>query len=512
MRPAIPGAAVPPRAADMLDSRPAPAVATAWRWALWLARFVAALLAAALVARGLYFVWLAAAYIRWPYESTFGEGTLLAEALRLEGGVVAGLRAIYGPLAPDRFIAGNYPPLFIALWALKPGPAAFPTGRLLSIGAGVVAALAGAATVYVTAPGPRPTRAIGAFLGAGALLCTLPVLQQLGVAKPDMVALALVACGLALFETLPSRRGAALAGIVFALALLTKQSAGFGLAAATLASLGRRPRQTVPLVGAAAATLLATLGGLFLVAGPSLYDHLVRFNVRSWHASQAWRFTERFTTLHWSLLTVALAVGAWSLVKRRDSAYAFYPFVALGVLPTAGSDGGGRLYYLELCLAMAIAAGLAVSYLLASRQRAAVPAAVATLLLLGLFTRTAYSEFRLGRYVPAPRTSDGGRIYLQLMRLDGTSDPVLSEEPGLVAMRRRDVIIDDSYLADVLRRRGLWDNAQIVAAVAEEQYNAIFVRDTNEEILRARWGNAFVDALLAHYRDAGDATFVPRSR
>lgn len=83
---------------------------------------------------------------------------------------------------------------------------------------------------------------------------------------------------------------------------------------------------------------------------------------------------------------------------------------------------------------------------------------------------------------------------------------------GLPAMRGRGVIIDDSCLADPLRRRGIWANHASVTAVVAEQYNAIFVRSSDEGTLRARWGYASVDALLAHYRDAGDATFVPRSR
>lgn len=181
-------------------------------------------------------------------------------------------------------------------------------------------------------------------------------------------------------------------------------------------------------------------------------------------------------------------------------------------MPTAGSDGGGRLCYLEPCLGIPIAAGIAVSHLLASKQHGALPVVMLALLLLVLFTLTAYAEFRLGRYVPAPRAAAGGRIHPQLRRLNLTPDPVLAEEAGLEAMRRRDVTVDDSYLASVLCRRGLWDNNQIVSAVATERYNAIFVRRTGEEILRAPRGNAFVDALLAHYRDAGDATFVPQSR
>lgn len=501
------GAGAAPPAARNLSSTDAP-----WRIARFALLACAYFVALLLVARGLYYVWLATAYVRWPYESTFGEGTLLAEASLLEQGPLSGLRAIYGPRLPDRFIAGNYPPLYLLLWALKAGPAAFPTGRALSILAGLATAAASASLVYCAAPGGAVTRVAGALLGGGTLLCTLPMLQQLGVAKPDMVALALVAWGLFAFEVFPGRRGIVVAGSLFALAILTKQSAGFGLIAAAVAAFMRRPRDVVTLLGAVLVTLALSLGGLFALAGPALYDHLVLSNIRIWHADRAWQFTARFITLHWPLLLVALAHGAWAVWARRGSALAYYPFVALAVLPTAGSEGGGRLYFLELCLALAVAVGLAVGSLLARTRRSTLPLSLAALALVALFTRTAYVEFTLGKYVPAPRLADGGRLYPQLLRLDRTPDPVLSEEPGLVAMRRRTVIIDDSFLADLMRRRGLWDNQGIVDAVIAERYNAIFVRTTDEAILRARWGDAFVDALLAHYREGGDATYLPRSR
>src|SRR5207248_7137531 len=128
------------------------------------------LLALALAARALYFFQAALALIRWPFEVIVGEGTMLHESRLLNDGVLGGLRALYGPQAPGRFLAGNYPPLYQLLWALKPGPPAFPTGRALALLAGVVVAVAGGGAVYAAARGSRALRGGTALLGAAAVM------------------------------------------------------------------------------------------------------------------------------------------------------------------------------------------------------------------------------------------------------------------------------------------------------------------------------------------------------
>ncbi|HEX6737902.1 MAG TPA: hypothetical protein VF310_06520, partial [Vicinamibacteria bacterium] len=115
-------------------------------------------LALLLAARALYYFSTTRALIAWPFEILPGEGTMLHESRLLNAGPVGGLRALYGPQTPDRFLAGNYPPLFLALWALKPGPPGLPGGRVLSLLASFAAAVAGGAAAYAAARGPRGLR------------------------------------------------------------------------------------------------------------------------------------------------------------------------------------------------------------------------------------------------------------------------------------------------------------------------------------------------------------------
>src|SRR3954454_19557324 len=206
------------------------------------------LLAVVMTARALYYGWTALELVRWPHETHNGEAVMLYESQLLGRDFLGGLRALYGPQPAGGFVAGNYPPLYLTLWALKPGPSAFPTGRGLSLLAGLVAAVAGGIAVYAALPGSRALRAGAGLLGGAAFICTIPVFQQISIAKPDMVALAFAACGLAIFELATGRRGYLLAGCCFGLALLTKQSIGLALAAAALAALRRGPRALLPLV------------------------------------------------------------------------------------------------------------------------------------------------------------------------------------------------------------------------------------------------------------------------
>jgi hypothetical protein len=517
-------------------------------------------LAALLAARAAYFLWMNLVIsVPWPFENVVGEATMLAESQLLERDRLEGLRALYGPQPEDRFIAGNYPPLYLLLWALKPGPSAFPTGRALSLLGGLLAAAAGAAAVYAALPGARPARLAAALLGPAAFICTVPVFQWMGVAKPDLVALGLAACGLALFELAPGRRfptalsagppperregslpappaarsaalraagrppagaagsGTVAAGVCFALALLTKQSVGFALAAALVAALRRGPRALLTLGLAVAGTLAAALGALWLLAGPSLFEHLVLYNLRDWSRGQFALATTKFLALHWPLLVPALAYAAWGLRARPRSALTYYPLTALPALATVGAEGAGPGYYGELCLAAGLGAALALGTLLGARPAPALGVVVlgaVVLALAGFYAFRAYTVFIPSAYGPAPPPQVRIDYQNQLLALvDAAPDPVLLEQGGFLAMRGRAPVVDDAWLGQVLRRAGRWDDGGIVAGLRERRYSLVVVRNAEERALRDKWGDAFVDALLANYdRPGPDAIFYPKGR
>ncbi len=500
------------------------AVSEATRRAQWtrggialrtLAQIAFACLALALAVRALYYVGVTFPRIAWPHESTGGEATMLYESALLDRNPLDGLRALYGPQAPDHFIAGNYPPLYIALWALDPGASSFITGRTISLFWGVVAAVAGGVAVWgaLRDRGTRLTRGAAAVLGGAAFICTVPVFQQLGIAKPDMMALGLAACGLACFEIAPNRRGAILAGLCFAAALLTKQSVGFALAAAGLASLRRGPRDAVALVVTVAAALGAGLGFLWLLAGPTVFDHLVLYNLRPWRQDRFESLNSKFIRLHWHLVVLGVGYGLWAIRGRGRSALTYYPFLTLVTFYTVGSEGGARNYYLELCLAAGLGAALAVGTLLGSRPTWTLPLGAGLLVVLGVYAVQAYTVFVIGQYVPEPPVAEGGRRNDILARADAAPDPILSDDVSYLAMRGRPAVIDDGFMAEHARREGYWNTAGVVAAIEARRYPLVLTsRSPDDEALRRAWGDVVVDALYANYVRSGPFSFVPQPR
>ena len=473
------------------------------------------ILALLLTARAAYYLWTAVAMVTWPHEAHNGESTMLHESQLLGQNLIGGLRALYGPQPADGFIAGNYPPLCFLLWALKPGPSAFPTGRGLSLLAGLVAALAGGDAVWRVLPGRQALRIAAGALGGALFICTIPVFQQLGIAKPDMVALAFAACGLALFERATGWRGALLAGSVFGLALLTKQSIGLAFVAAALAALRRGPRILLPFLAGASVTFGIVIGALWLLAGNTLFSHLLLYNTRPWRDDRFESLNSKFLVQHWPILVPALAYAAWGIWKRGKSALTYYPLTALVVLVTVGAEGGARNYYVELCLAIGLGAALALGSTLGAKQLRPVllGASVVLILLLGFYANRTYTSFIIGQYVPTPPVQDGGELNALLAITDATPDPILTDSISFLAIRNRPVVIDDDFLAMIVRDKGRWQTDGIVAALQARRYPLVLTaKYLADDELRRAWGNAVVDALYANYDRTSPETFVPKKR
>ena len=471
------------------------------------------ILALLLMARALYYAWNTVSIVRWPHEAHGGETTMLYESQLLSAGPLDGLRALYGPQRDDRFLAGNYPPVYIALWASEPGPSGLPTGRALSLLGGLVAAVAGGFAVFAALrreakPGLRLWAGV---LGGATFICTVPVFQQIAIAKPDMTALAFAACGLAAFEFSTGRRGYILAGLCFGLGLLTKQSIGFALAAALVAALRRDRQAFLTLATTVAATLFVVLGALWLITGPSLFEHLVSYNTRPWRDDRFESLNEKFLLLHWPILVPALTHSLWGLYARGRSALTYYPLFALAVLLTVGAEGGARNYYIELCLAAGLGLGLALATLLNSRAAALLPVSAVVLVIAAFYAQQSYTLFIRGLYVPEPPLKDGTFLNATLAIADSAPDPVLSDDINYLAIRNRPAVLDDSFLAMIVRNKGMWQPTGIIAAVNERRYPLIITaRNQTDAEIRRLWGDPLVDAIYANYDRAGPTHFLPK--
>lgn len=478
------------------------------------AQIILVILALALVVRAGYYVRMVFPVLVWPHESTGGEATMLYESTLIQRDPIGGLRALYGPQPADGFIAGNYPPLYLIFWALNPGPSSFTTGRALSLLWGIIAAIAGGFAVFGALRGyaTRPQRAIAGILGGATFICTVPVFQQISIAKPDMTALGLAAVGLACFENARSRRGIVLAGLFFGAALLTKQSIGFALAAAFIASVRRGPKEALTLALTTGLVGALGVGFLYLLAGPSVFDHLIIYNLRPWRQDRFESLNTKFLALDWLILVPALAYAIWGIWKRGRSALTYYPIVALLVIYTVGSEGGGRNYFIELCLATGLAVGLALLTLARARPRWLLTLGVIALLLVSIYTVRTYTVLVAEAYVPAPPVMSGGERNQLLALADAAPDPILSDDVSYLAMRGRPAVIDDGFLSEHVRTIGLWSTDGIVADIRAHRYPLVLAARSGEDddALRRAWGDAIVDALYIYYERTGPNTFAPK--
>lgn len=452
------------------------------------------------------------AIVRWPFAIHAGESTMLYESQLLDQNLLRGLWAIYGPTLPDRFLAGNYPPVYILLWKFSPGSAGYIAGRTLALLGGVVAAIAGGVAVTATVEGRWFWRLIVGALGGALFLCTVPVLQQIGVAKPDMTALAFAACGLAIYALLPGWRGAVLSGICCALAGLTKQSVCFATLAIVIAAWRYHWRQAVIFAVSCGATVALALGALWTLVGPDLYEHLITYNLRSWRQDRFIVLTTRFLGQHWPVLLAAVLATVWAVWRRTRSPLGYFPLLSTVSFFMVGSDGAARNYYVELCLALGLVVALGVGDLLQQQRATYQIAGVVVAALIGLHLFRAYTLFTLGTYVPVIPLNDRDPNPI-LQHVDQLPDPVLilGDDPGYLVMRGRPVSIDDLYLASLLIRNDTWHPSGIIDNLQHQRYSAVVALDVSLDDLRASWGDELIDALLANYQRQQE-TYYPRRR
>ena len=253
------------------------------------------------------------------------------------------------------------------------------------------------------------------------------------------------------------------------------------------------------------------LGAIWLLAGNALFAHLVIYNTRPWRADRFESLNDKFLRLHWPILVPAIAYSLWGLYARGRSALTYYPLFALAVLFTVGAEGGARNYYIELCLAAGLGLGLAIATLLNSRAVALLPVSAVALVVAAFYAQQAYTVFIKGLYVPEPPVQDGTFLNATLAIADSAPDPVLSDDINYLAIRNRLAVMDDAFLAMIVRDKGLWQPDGIIAAVEERRYPLILTaRNQTDEELRRLWGDPLVNAIYANYDRAGPTYFLPK--
>jgi 4-amino-4-deoxy-L-arabinose transferase-like glycosyltransferase len=433
----------------------------------------------------------------YPYQIDYGEGVVVGQAARLEHGL-----ELYpaSDLDGPGFVGANYPPLYYLAVALAPElpTNVFQEARLLSFAGYLLTALLAGLLAG------RLARWRPAGLVAAAAVLALPPAREWGVfAKPDLPALAASTAGLlAVVLARPGR--APWAAPLFALALLTKQTAVAAPLAAGLWLLltpGRR-REALALGGLTAALVLGPL--VLLELGPqAVFWHLVVANARGW----VWdRFDDiglTFLEIYRPLLPVAALVAPLAWRQRRLAPLALYLPLALLTLLAAGLPGSSRNYALEAGVALSIAGAVGLGWLARQPRRWPALAALGCAALLGAQAVGLWQlpERSYGRRPPTAEATSRFGVMLNFLRTEADG-PVLSENVGLLVQAGLPIEYYDPSLMYKLAIAGAWDQQPLLEQIAARHF-AYILTEANLETSperAGRWTPEMIAAIHQHYR------------
>lgn len=442
--------------------------------------------------------------ITFPYPLDYGEAPLVDQAMRLIAG-----ETLYRPhLETPPYTISNYPPLYVT--AVAPFIALFGPnfwgGRLLSTLSALAAGVFLGLSVY------QLRRDWLAALVAAGLFWAFPfVVHWSGLLRIDLLALALSLAGLYVLVRAPeSRRGLLGGAVLLTAAAYTRQSyalaAPFAAFVWLWAETGLRRALTL-------AALVGGLGGaLFLALNAAtrggFYFNIVTANVNEfgmdrlrWNLEQFWNAAPLLTVLGAGMLVAlpAARVKGWAVAA---------PYLLGGALSalTIGKIGSNVNYFLELCAALSLAAGMAVAW---TRSVAfGRPARwVSPLLLLALLWQAGQLREVAERDF-IPRTTSRWAVLEELRALEEVvariEGPIIADEyMGMITLQGRPLFIQPFEVTQ-LAWAGVWDQSDFVAQIRNGKFGAVLIHYfPTFDVYRERWTAEMLAAIEETYRAVG---------
>ena len=420
---------------------------------------------------------------------------------------------LYRPVMSELGYGGTrYFPLQFVLHGLliKLGLSPLAAGHALSIAA-LIAMLCGAYALL------RCLRVPAAFAGPGAilLLANPPVQGALITIRGDLLAGAFNLCGLALAASDERARRRWLAPILFSLAILTKQTAIYGLVgmAAAVALAGDRKRAlrlvatTIGLVAIGVAATQVASGGTFLASIRACSSGGA--TLRTIALAPVRMFNFAYPP---DLALVVLGLAGLFAVDRR----ALRELPALYLISTAcvtvvlfGSPGVDENHFLDLDVAIVL---FLVAEAAKGRLKGAFAPAALALAALGFC-----GSLALTRVVPQRQ------VVSQLLQEVGASGgPLLSENPWLPILAHERPCLLDPFTFKLIGDRDSRVREDLLTKLDHQFFRAVVLRnDLFDTFVYKDWyrdvhfGPGFSEKLLANYElvaQHSDQFYVYRPR
>ena len=451
-------------------------------------------------------------------------------ALTHESGVLIGLAmdaragTFYRPLVgPAGYGGTRYGPVHVLLhWGLMTaGLAPIAAGHLLTLTA-AAGLWAGMAVLIRQRPGGPAVPWAAAVAFPLLALASADTRYMLASIRPDVLPAALNVWGLVcvgrLIDVGQGRAGlgrglaAAAAAGLFAVAILAKISAGFGVVAA--------------VVSLAIARRFLAAGGVGVVTGLIVAIGAVGLNALShgqlwanFHAcgnatgrppvtgaAYAAILREVFVTNDWtgSLLTLT-AVAAWAIVPaaRRGVAGVYLPVTIALTLPMYVTPGLSANHLIDVRVAAVLTLATATLATAADRRRGAWAAVVAVVVVVTLVPAAQRGAFAKAKF---RRVDSLRRAVLRTAAAGGKVGPILSDNDMVpIAVGQRPFMLDQFMFPSVRAARPDAPD-DLYRRLDERFFAAVIVRhDPLKPAENWAWGGArFAAELSAHYAPAGE--------
>jgi hypothetical protein len=447
------------------------------------------------------------AHARLPFQFDYGEGNVLATAVR----IVQGLTPYPDPRAFPNAI-DPYGPVGYYLLAVpvKLFGVSLLAPRLLLI-ASVVATCAFLALIIVRATRSTAT----AVIFAAAYIC-LPLVQGLAaVLRVDFIGLALTAAGLYTFcRALPlasasadfdkigdgqstiDNRFAFIAAVLFVAAGFCKHSLLAAPAACTLCLVARhRWREAANFVGAGAALGVVAFAVAEWLTHGFFAEHLflTHPDPSSWNG-YALRIT-RLAIGAAPLVVLALVRIFWELRRRQLSVPSWWFLLATISAITAGKQGSGWNHFLEWEAALCLCAAL--GWDVVKRTRPAAVMAGAWLAVLLIWPAQSMFDWSNGL-----QQCPQAYAYIR----DHAGDRVLSENVSALLLGGKTVWVIDPFVYSQIVMHGTWRDDVIEPRLRSRWFDLVVMRRDYTQSPGAllhgveRFSGGMLQGLAANYR------------
>ena len=432
--------------------------------------------------------------LSFPYPLDYGEGPLLAHAVRLAHG-----DPVYVvPGAAPPWTVVNYPPVYPllnAVGSMLAGPA-FWYGRLLSM-LGAVAAATFAGLIVAQLTRDRVAALVTALL--------MPAVPYLGywaaLARVDALALAFSLAGLWCVVRQPaSNRWLIAAVVLLTAAAYTRQTYLLVAPVAAFCWLWPDGRRRALGFAAALAGIVVILGlALNLATHGGFWFNVVTANVNAYDWELLLAYVHDIAGTIPLLIILLIACVVVAVRHRQESARLLLPYTlgALVVTLTAGKEGSSVNYLLELGTALSLAAG----FLLATARH--FPRARLAVLGVLLVQTVHLAAFPHGFYGYLNSTighrAESARISAVVAESD---DPILADEDmGFLPLNGRPITLQPFEFSQ-LDRAGVWDQAPLLTALEQHRLPLIiiYVNKQDPPVQEQRWTPEMLAAIRANYR------------